>query len=144
MGNSQSVLWTTVTRHIRSSASLIHEPSPRRARRGSPRRCRPPGEPFRPAWVSHTLSLPIRTGKRFLLPRLHSLSEHYWSGCSNVSNLILTVWGHKIPARQLSRDWALDFRLDVLASMYTLYAGLARARREHRLCQVSFQAAAIA
>ena len=43
--------------------------------------------------------------------------------------LISEAWGARVPAHEISRDWALRIRFDVVASLFTFYTEVARRSR---------------
>ena len=55
-----------------------------------------------------------------------SLISHYWSGCSVLFDLLSFAWGHRVPPSCFCKNWGCTVRLDLVASMYTFYAGVAR------------------
>ena len=55
-----------------------------------------------------------------------SLPDHYWSKCPRLHLLISAAWGARVPAHDIAKEWSLRSRFDVVASLYTFYAEVAR------------------
>ena len=58
-----------------------------------------------------------------------SLEDHYWSQCPQLFHLVVFAWGSRVSAADLPSSWAALSRLDVVASLFTLYSEVARRHR---------------